>query len=94
MPTYERLDYGSPDGSQWGDSTSPIGVLGATPTTQATLTTTQTAVTTTVSISSTITTSWGYASSTQANDIVAQVNAAKVDITAIKTVLQRYGWLA
>ena len=94
MPTYEQLDYGSPDGSIWGTSTGRIGAYGAAPTTQATLTTTQTTVTTTVAISSTITTTWGYGTSTQANDIVTQLNAAKVDITAIKTVLQRYGWLA
>ena len=32
MATYERLDYGSPDGSQWGGaSTDAIGFYGATP---------------------------------------------------------------
>lgn len=32
MATYERLDYGSPDGSQWGGaSTDKLGVYGATP---------------------------------------------------------------
>ena len=32
MPTYERLDYGSVDGSQWGGaSTDPIGFYGVTP---------------------------------------------------------------
>ena len=32
MATYERLDYGSPDGSQWGGtSTSLLGMYGATP---------------------------------------------------------------
>lgn len=34
MPTYENLDYGSPDGSLWGrTSTDLIGCHGATPTT-------------------------------------------------------------
>ncbi len=29
MPTYERLDYGSPDGSQWGGTSSDcIGWFG------------------------------------------------------------------
>lgn len=38
MPTYERLDYGSPDGSQWGGtSTDKIGHYGVTPVTQYTL---------------------------------------------------------
>ena len=32
MPTYERLDYGSPDGSNWGGaSTDPLGFYGVTP---------------------------------------------------------------
>ena len=35
MPTYELLDYGSPDGSQWGSaSTEPLGMYGATPVTR------------------------------------------------------------
>lgn len=35
MATYERLDYGSPDGSQWGGtSTEKLGLYGATPTVQ------------------------------------------------------------
>ena len=38
MPTYERLDYGSPDGSQWGGaSTDALGLYGVTPVTQYTL---------------------------------------------------------
>ena len=32
MATYERLDYGSPDGSQWGiAATDKIAVYGSTP---------------------------------------------------------------
>lgn len=32
MPSYERLDYGSPDGSQWGTTaTDKLGFYGATP---------------------------------------------------------------
>ena len=35
MPSYERLDYGSPDGSQWGGaSTDALGMYGVTPVTQ------------------------------------------------------------
>lgn len=35
MPTYERLDYGSPDGSQWGGATSDkLGFYGLTPISQ------------------------------------------------------------
>lgn len=37
MPNYERLDYGSPDGSQWGGaSTDNLGLYGVTPVTQYT----------------------------------------------------------
>ncbi len=35
MPTYERLDYGSSDGSQWGGtSTDPLAFYGITPVAQ------------------------------------------------------------
>lgn len=35
MATYERLDYGSPDGSQWGgSSTDKLAFFGATPVVQ------------------------------------------------------------
>ena len=37
MATYERLDYGSPDGSQWGEASSDrLGMYGLTPVTQYT----------------------------------------------------------
>lgn len=31
MATYERLDYGSDDGSQWGDVNARLGFYGAVP---------------------------------------------------------------
>lgn len=34
MPTYERLDYGSTDGSQWGTSSKALGMYGSTPVSQ------------------------------------------------------------
>lgn len=35
MATYERLDYGSPDGSQWGTSASDkLGMYGKVPVVQ------------------------------------------------------------
>ena len=37
MATYERLDYGSPDGSRWGGSSSDaLGMYGVTPVDQYT----------------------------------------------------------
>ena len=37
MATYERLDYGSADGSQWGTSTDLIALYGAIPVAQSSL---------------------------------------------------------
>lgn len=34
MPTYERLDYGSPDGCQIGDAGAKIGFYGKVPVAQ------------------------------------------------------------
>ena len=35
MASYERLDYGSPDGSQWGGASSDaLGMYGVTPATR------------------------------------------------------------
>jgi len=34
MATYERLDYGSPDGCQVGDSAAKVSVYGAVPVVQ------------------------------------------------------------
>ncbi len=92
QPTeYEQLSYNSPTGAQAGKaSTEAIGFFGATPTTrptsanQAAATTTQTAVATTLTVS---TTPYGFVGSTQANDLVTQVNAAKTDINAINVLL-------
>lgn len=36
MATYERLDYGSPDGCQIGDATAKIGFYGKVPVVQRT----------------------------------------------------------
>lgn len=34
MATYERLDYGSADGSQWGDASAKLGFYGKVPVVQ------------------------------------------------------------
>ena len=34
MATYERIDYGSADGSQWGDSGAKISMYGKVPVVQ------------------------------------------------------------
>lgn len=91
QPTeYEQVTYNSDDGAQVArTSTDKIGFWGATPVAQqAVATATQTTVTTT---GATSTTPFGYTTSTQANDIITQLNAAKVDIAAIKTALSTSG---
>ena len=90
----EQIGTGLPEGSRFGwTSSERLAFWGATPTSQPAANTTQTAVTTTVSISSSVTTSWGYATSTQANDIVTQLNAAQTDIRAIRDALRTAGIL-
>lgn len=87
--TYERVDYGSDDGAQFGGaSTDKIGFYGATPVVRPTATTTQTTVTTTAASS---TNAFGFTTSTQANDIVTQLNAAKTDINGIRALLATLG---
>jgi hypothetical protein len=71
MPTYERLDYGSPDGSHWGGaSTDALGFYGAVPQTQLGITS---LVSTTVSISTAGV--YGFQTSTEAMGIVRAVSS-------------------
>ena len=71
MPTYERLDYGSPDGSQWGGaSTDALGFYGAIPQTQLGITT---QISTTVSISTAGV--YGFTTSTEAMALVRAVSS-------------------
>jgi len=61
MPTYERLDYGSPDGSHWGGaSTDALGMYGVTPVTQYTAVGAASTYLATVSTSSAIGTTFGF----------------------------------
>lgn len=89
MPTYERLDYGSADGSQWGGAaTDKLGCYGATPVVQPStisgVTTAEiTSVTTTAATSTT--NAWGYSTSTQADAIVTAVNALIVRAGVLTT---------
>ena len=67
--SYERLDYGSADGSQWGGSSSEaIAFSGATPATHMSI---STAISTTVSIS---TSAYGFSTSQEAMQIVNAVS--------------------
>lgn len=76
MATYERLDYGSADGSHWGGAaTDKLACYGETPVIQASAIT---AVNTTAASSSS---PFGFTTSTQADAIVTAVNSL---ITAVK----------
>lgn len=75
--TIERLDYGSPDGSNWGGSASDkIACYGEVPVVQASAIT---AVSTTAATSTT--NAYGYTTAAQADAIVTAVNSL---ITAVK----------
>lgn len=74
MATYERLDYGSPDGSQWGGaSTDLIAAHGATPCDQSP---TAAAVSTSALVA--VSGAYGFATEAQATAIVTAVNAVLV----------------
>lgn len=80
MPTYERLDYGSPDGSNWGGaSTDLLGLYGVTPVVQYTA----------VGAASTYVTSWastgaatgstfGFATAAAMSSFILQVSTMTV----------------
>ena len=71
MPTYERLDYGSPDGSRWGGSSSDaLAFYGVVPQTQLTISST---ISTTASISTAGV--YGFSTSTEAMGLVRAVSS-------------------
>lgn len=86
MATYEKLDYGSDDGSQWGASTDLLGMYGAVPATQ--YTTVGAASTYATYQQSTITAStWGFASEAALTSFILQVSTLTV-------ALKRFGVIA
>ena len=81
MATYERLDYGSPDGSQWGGTSSDaLAFYGETPVTR--YATALAASTYLVSTATTATT--GYISAVQLSSFISNVSS-------VIRALQRYG---
>lgn len=70
MASYEQVTLNKPDGAQIGlDSTEKLGFFGATPVARQSLT-----VTTTATTASTSTNPWGFAGSTQANQIIVAMD--------------------
>lgn len=88
MATYEKLDYGSADGSYWGSSTDLIAVYGAIPVAQSSLPTVGAASTYAAYNQSTGSAStWGFASEAAFTSMVRQVST-------ISVALKRLGWIA
>ena len=86
MPSYERLDYGSPDGSQWGTvTTDSLGMYGATPVQQYTLV--GVASTYSISHSTSGSSTWGFSTSTMASSLIFQVSTLTAALRAIGLVL-------
>lgn len=81
MPTYERLDYGSPDGSIWGGSSSEaIAFFGATPASSMYI---STAISTTAAVSTGGgVTTWGFSTSTELLQVVNAVSTIARRLTS------------
>jgi UDP-N-acetyl-D-mannosaminuronic acid transferase (WecB/TagA/CpsF family) len=78
MASYENVDYGSPDGALFGEtSSSKIGFYGTTPAVQGA------ALTTLTTASSTTATPFGYTTAAQADAIVAAINTITAKFTAL-----------
>ena len=78
MATYEKLDYGSPDGSHWGSAaTDKLGCYGATPVVQ--YPTCGAASTYAIySQSSATATTFGFSSALQMSSMILQVSTLTV----------------
>lgn len=93
MATYERLDYGSSDGSQWGGaSTDKLGFYGATPVVKTAVSATAvTAVATTVISQVATSGKWAFSTSTAAAALVTRVRQLQVDVEGLITQLNTIG---
>lgn len=86
MPTYERLDYGSDDGSQWGGaSTDKLALYGNTPVVQYT-DTFSTSTYPTYSQSTASATTFGFASALHLANFMGTVSS-------MRAALVRYGMI-
>lgn len=85
MATYERLDYGSPDGCQIGGAaTDKIGFYGNTPVVQPDATA-LTALATTV-FSEAKTGIWGFGTSTAAQLFRTRINQLIADVASLRNI--------
>jgi hypothetical protein len=84
MPTYERLDYGSPDGSHWGGaSTDALGMYGVTPVTQYTLVGAASAYASTSSGGGATATTFGFSTAVMFSSMVYQVSTITIALRNI-----------
>ena len=78
MATYEKLDYGSPDGSNWGGATTDkLGCYGATPVVQYPSCGAASTYTVFSQTSSDVTT-FGFSSALQMSSFIRQVSTLTV----------------
>ena len=78
MATYERIDYGSPDGSKWGIATTDkLGCYGATPVVQYPSVGAASTYATYQQSSASAST-WGFASQTDMSSMILQVSTLTV----------------
>ena len=85
MPTYERLDYGSPDGSHWGGaSTDNLGCYGVTPVSRYADGPPASTYLTTSTADGIATTTWGFISS-------GHISAMIATVSSMKAALARFG---
>lgn len=88
MPTYERLDYGSPDGSHWGGaSTDLLGMYGVTPVTAYTLVGAASTYASTSSGGSDQATTFGFSTAAGFTSMVYQVSTITVALRRIGLVV-------
>lgn len=87
MATYEYIGYNSPDGAIFGKSSSEkIGFYGTTPAVQpSAITAVTTTSITSVTTAAATTTAYGYATSAQADAIVASLNDLITRVASLET---------
>lgn len=80
MATYERIDYGSDDGSQWGNTSAKLGMYGSTPVSQYA----DVSAASTFTVTTAVTTSCaGFATAAHLSTFVAQVSSVVAALKAI-----------
>lgn len=95
MPTVQNLTDNRPDGAQIGASATAdkLGFWGATPVVQPTSASQAAVATSTITTAATTTSPWGFATSTQADSLTAQVVLLRTLVNQIRSDLVTIGIL-